>query len=119
MFASERIEDGIERVFEIHFIARYVSNFRCLARYTFPAAPLPNSDNSSYLSNLFRKEVGMTITEYVTNHRILHAADLLLTSMQPVKTIAKQVGFADVQYFSRVFKKKMGKTPSQFRLERG
>ena len=51
MFASERIEDGIERVFEIHFIARYVSNFRCLARYTFPAVPLPNSDNSSYLSN--------------------------------------------------------------------
>lgn len=77
------------------------------------------SVNSSYLSNLFRKEVGMTITDYVTNHRILHAADLLLTSKQPVKTIAKQVGFADVQYFSRVFKKKLGKTPSQFRQERG
>ncbi len=77
------------------------------------------SVNSSYLSNLFRKEVGITITDYVTNHRILHAADLLLTSKQAVKAIAKQVGFSDVQYFSRVFKKKMGKTPSQFRQERG
>ncbi len=75
------------------------------------------SVNSSYLSNLFRKETGQTITDYVTEKRINHAADLLRHSQLPIKTVAKQVGIADVQYFSRLFKKKMGMTPTQYRHE--
>ena len=75
--------------------------------------------NRSYLSNLFRREVGMTITDYVTERRIRHAADLLLTTQHPIKTVAKQVGIMDVHYFSRLFKKKMGKSPSKYREERG
>ncbi|MDO4323745.1 MAG: helix-turn-helix domain-containing protein [Lachnospiraceae bacterium] len=75
--------------------------------------------NRSYLSNLFRREVGMTITDYVTDRRIQSAADLLLTTQYPIKTVAKQVGIMDVHYFSRLFKKKMGKPPSKYREERG
>lgn len=75
--------------------------------------------NRSYLSNLFRQEVGMTITDYVTERRIQSAADLLLTTQYPIKTVAKQVGIMDVHYFSRLFKKKMGKPPSQYREDRG
>ena len=73
------------------------------------------SVNRSYLSNLFRREVGMTITDYVTDRRIRTAADLLLTTNNPVKTVAKQVGIMDVHYFSRLFKKKTGTSPSQYR----
>lgn len=75
--------------------------------------------NDSYLSNLFRCEVGMTITDYVTERRITRAADLLLTTRNPIKMIAKQVGIMDVHYFSRLFKKRMGMPPSQYREERG
>lgn len=75
--------------------------------------------NRSYLSNLFRREVGMTITDYVTERRIRSAADLLLTTQEPIKMVAKQVGIMDVHYFSRLFKKKMGKPPSKYREERG
>ena len=75
------------------------------------------SVNRSYLSNLFRREVGMTITDYVTDRRIRTAADLLLTTNNPVKTVAKQVGIMDVHYFSRLFKRKTGMSPSQYREE--
>ena len=74
--------------------------------------------NSSYLSNLFRKETGMTITEYVTGKRMKHAAYLLRSTQEPIKFVAKQVGITDVQYFSRLFKKKMDMTPTQYRSEK-
>ena len=74
--------------------------------------------NSSYLSNLFRKETGLTITEYVTEKRMKHAAYLLRGTQEPIKYVAKQVGITDVQYFSRLFKKKMKMTPTQYRSEK-
>ncbi len=75
--------------------------------------------NDSYLSNLFRCEVGTTITDYVTERRISRAADLLLTTREPIKMIAKQVGIMDVHYFSRLFRKRMGRPPSKYREEHG
>ena len=71
--------------------------------------------NSSYLSNLFKKETGETITEFVTTRRVRHAAYLLRHTQDPIKLVAKQVGITDVQYFSRLFKKKMKMTPTQYR----
>jgi YesN/AraC family two-component response regulator len=75
--------------------------------------------NDSYLSNLFSKEVGMPLTDYVTERRISRASELLLTTKHPIKIVAKMVGITDVHYFSRVFKRKMGKPPSHYREERG
>ena len=71
--------------------------------------------NSSYLSSLFRKETGETITEYVTRRRLEHASGLLLNSTYPVHAIAELTGIADVHYFSKLFKKYKGETPSQYR----
>ena len=73
--------------------------------------------NSSYLSNLFRQQTGITLTEYVTDKRIAHAATLLAFTRTPIKTVAKQVGIPDVQYFSRLFKRRMQMTPTQYREE--
>ena len=72
--------------------------------------------NSSYLSNLFRQSVGITITDYVTGKRISHAAMMLIHSKLPVKQVARQSGIPDVQYFSRLFKRRMGITPTDYRL---
>ncbi len=71
--------------------------------------------NSSYLSSLFSREIGITLTEYVTRRRISYAANLLLTTQNPIKIVAKKAGIQDVQYFSRLFKRRMGVTPSQYR----
>lgn len=73
------------------------------------------SVNKCYLSDLFRRETGITITEYVTNRRMERAADLLRMSQQTVQMISEQVGIQDVHYFNRLFKKKMGMTPGHYR----
>ena len=71
--------------------------------------------NPSYLSSLFKKEVGVTLTEYVTSKRIEHAVFLLNSTSMQISTIALYCGITDVQYFSKIFKKQIGKSPSEYR----
>lgn len=69
----------------------------------------------SYLSNLFHKETGQTLTEYINEKRIRHAKHLLESTRLQVQTIAQHCGVMDVQYFTRIFKKSTGMTPKQYR----
>ena len=71
--------------------------------------------NASYLSTLFKKETGMTLTEYVTKKRIEHAAFLLVSTNLQIQTIAQNCGIYDVNYFTKMFKKQTGKTPREYR----
>lgn len=71
--------------------------------------------NASYLSNLFKKETGYTLTNYVNKKRMEHAAFLLSTTALPVSTIAQQCGVLDDNYFTKLFKKQYQMTPSQYR----
>ena len=71
--------------------------------------------NASYLSTLFSKEMGMSLTEYVNTLRISHAKILLENSNIPIKSIASRCGIEDIHYFTRVFKKNCGVTPKGYR----
>lgn len=71
--------------------------------------------NPSYLSTVFKKETGHTLTEYVTAKRIDHAIFLLNSTNMQVQTIASYCGIPDVCYFSKIFKRATGKTPSEYR----
>ena len=71
--------------------------------------------NGSYLSNLFRRETGKTITQYVTDQRLKHAENLLRYTNKPVRSVAVEVGIGDAQYFSRLFRKKTGMKPTEYR----
>ncbi|MCD8050778.1 MAG: helix-turn-helix domain-containing protein [Clostridiales bacterium] len=71
--------------------------------------------NASYLSSLFKKEMGIPLTEYVNQHRIEHAQRLLLCTDLPTKSVAVQCGVSDMHYFSRLFKQIVGVTPKVFR----
>lgn len=71
--------------------------------------------NASYLSSLFKKEVGISLTEYTNTSRITHAQILLYSTDLPIKTIALQCGISDMYYFSRMFKRITGITPKAYR----
>jgi len=71
--------------------------------------------NASYLSTLFHKETGKTLTDYVTARRMDAAGKLLRTTQLQVQTIAQHCGISDSNYFSKLFKKHYGITPLQFR----
>lgn len=68
-----------------------------------------------YLATIFKKETGMTVTEYIIDKRITLAMQLLKTTRLQVQTVALHCGIMDVQYFSKVFKKKTGMTPKSYR----
>lgn len=71
--------------------------------------------NASYLSTLFKKETGMTLTEYVAKKRIDQAAFLLTSTNMQIQNIAQHCGIFDVNYFTKIFKKNKGKTPKEYR----
>lgn len=68
-----------------------------------------------YLSSLFKKETGCTFTEFVTRQRMEYGKHLLETTTMQVQTVALHCGIADVNYFSKCFKKHFGVTPRAFR----
>lgn len=69
----------------------------------------------SYLSVKFKDTVGMTFIDYVKMKRIDQASALLTETTKKIADIAREVGYDDEKYFSRVFKKEKGVSPQQFR----
>lgn len=75
--------------------------------------------NPVYFSNLFKKETGQNFTEYVTEHRMKLARELLKDSDKNISEIAYYLGFADARYFSKSFKKTVGIKPTDYRKIHG
>lgn len=73
--------------------------------------------SAGYLSTLFRQETGKTVTDYVNDRRITHAAGLLRSSALQVQTVAQYCGIPDVNYFSKIFKRYHGVTPREYRKQ--
>lgn len=73
------------------------------------------STNQSHLARKFKEETKMTITAYQQMLRIRQAKHLLKTGNLSVEEIAWTIGYEDPSYFTRVFKKETGRTPSQYR----
>lgn len=69
----------------------------------------------NYLSSLFKKETGRGIVEHITILRIEKACDMLIHTDHKVQYICTAVGISDYFYFSKLFKKYMQVTPTQFR----
>ena len=71
--------------------------------------------NSSFLSNQFKKETGKTITSFIHERRIEAAIHLFNTSELNIQEVAEQVGILELNYFSKLFKKQIGMSPSEYK----
>ncbi len=69
----------------------------------------------AYLSAQFKKETGQTLTEYVNEKRIHFALHLLQTTHLQIQSIAQHCGIQDPNYFVKLFKKRTGLTPTEYR----
>ncbi|MFG6117938.1 response regulator [Thalassobacillus sp. B23F22_16] len=70
-----------------------------------------------YLSKLFKEKKGVTFIEYLTGIRVGKAKELMNDPVHSLKEICFKVGYKDPNYFSRVFKKKVGRSPNQYRKQ--
>lgn len=73
--------------------------------------------NASYLSNLFRKETGLTLTEYINRYRVERSLPLLQFTQMSLAQVSESVGFLDENYYARIFKRIMGMPPKAFRKD--
>jgi two-component system response regulator YesN len=64
---------------------------------------------------MFSRQLGETMTEYLNGIRIKKACELLSDVEYKVYQIGEMVGIPDAHYFSRIFKKQMGMTPTEYR----
>lgn len=71
----------------------------------------------SYLSKIFKKHLGATCIEYITQKRMEKAKELLVHTTMTQEEIAHAVGYTNVHYFSMLFKKQLGETPGQYRRQ--
>ncbi len=72
----------------------------------------------SYLSRVFKEKTGQHFHDYVLNRRLASAAGLLKETNLTSREIAYQVGYGDVAYFSRIFRKRYGSSPRDYRRNR-
>jgi AraC-like DNA-binding protein/ABC-type sugar transport system substrate-binding protein len=78
------------------------------------AAAVAISEN--YLSQIFRQEMGISLWDYLNRHRIRHAQCLLQQPALSITDVAAAIGIYDPAYFSRIFHKQTGLSPSAYRV---
>lgn len=96
--AMEWIEANYRKPFSLRELAQYL--------HLSPA----------YISGLFRKEIGESLSDYVASRRVKEACHLLQAGDLPLAGIVEQLGISNVSYFCQLFKRIMGESPHQFRL---
>ncbi|MFD2614362.1 response regulator transcription factor [Paenibacillus gansuensis] len=73
--------------------------------------------DASYVSDLFKKKTGVTLTHYIQDRRIRAARMLLAETDGTVSEIGRQAGFENDNYFIKIFKRFCGMTPNEFRKQ--
>ena len=73
----------------------------------------------SYLCNEFKKSTNTTLSEMIIQLRMENAAALLIETTMPIHNISILVGYENIQYFNKLFKRHYGITPSDYRSKGG
>ena len=74
--------------------------------------------SKSYIRQLFHKKTNHTIAHYLTTLKMKRAKELLLDENISIRQIAFEIGYDDANYFSNVFRKEVGMSPTMYRKQR-
>ncbi len=72
--------------------------------------------NSSYLRKVFKKEMNMSVNDYIVDSRLKRARELIRSGNFKLSGVSEMVGYNDAGYFSKSFKKKFGVSPSEYEI---
>ena len=75
--------------------------------------------NTDYLSRIFKKEKGISISNYIIQKRVEEAKKLLTQSSLPINTVSLYVGYSNFSYFTKMFKDNTGYAPLEYRRNFG
>ena len=73
--------------------------------------------NASYLSQMFKKALGVSFKEYVLDYRMKQAKEQIERTNRSMRDISSRVGYEDYFQFSKIFKKVLGVSPTEYRAE--
>ena len=107
------VEQTVKDHQKIMPIITYISEHYATATLASTAEAFNYSEK--YLSRLIKKHTGKTFHDFSVGYKMEYARELLLKSSMSIQQIAEQVGYQDVSYFFKAFKKKYLQTPAQFR----
>ncbi|MCU0327907.1 MAG: helix-turn-helix transcriptional regulator [Chitinophagales bacterium] len=132
--AIELLLNYCQRYYQRQFITRTSENTQLISKvlevlnhyYSLPLTSVQNIPtvkylaqqihlSSSYLSDLIKKETGKNAQEYIHHYILEKAKQELLHTEKSVNEIAYELGFEYPQYFNKLFKQKVGKTPLEYR----
>ncbi len=95
-------------------IKKYLDEHFSDSRFSLEIMSRDLSYNKKYISYVFKKHYGIGIIEYLNTIRIQNACTMIEQGFTSVCDIADRCGYSDAQYFSKVFKTKMGIAPTQY-----
>lgn len=96
--------------------AKSIIDKRYMENLTLDSVAQEIDISPNYLSRIFHMDTGKTFSDYLLDRRLSTAQLLLEKSDYKIKEVCSAVGYFDQRYFSRVFMKKLGLTPSQYRM---
>jgi len=113
----DTVAESHKRSYIVHRTVEYIKE-NYMYPITLKALASGSYCSEAYLSHLFKEKTGQTITEYINKLRVQRAKQLLDVTSVTVTDIAHQCGFNDSNYFARVFRQHVGKSPKQYRERR-
>ena len=110
----ERTPEGSDRNVELE-VKKYIKGHLSSGNISVTNIAEELHFNPQYLMRSFKNKTGLSIVEYITQERMNMARKILKNTELPVKTISYMVGYEDYAYFTRVFKKETGESPTMYR----
>jgi two-component system response regulator YesN len=105
----------LKHVFQLNLAKKYIKDSCHSHELNLESIAKVSGMSPAHFSTIFRQEVGITYIEYLTDIRIEEAKRLLSETRMRSSDIAYEVEYTDPQYFSYLFRKKTGMSPTEYR----